>query len=356
MNFPMSHRQRASQDFRGMSESMIRALTMIKQAKDDEAEKAEKAEDRKRQGESHAAAMKAAMNQNRMGEIQLRGAQQQESLTAQLGDFEAREAGPPVAGPVTAREAAIPSPLSNQSRGDMFRDGVIAQLRTLRGKETTADQVAQERADQATTRKQNVDEHGLRIRDTESQIRHRDTQTRGLIEEIKQIGIPKPREAKPMSQGELDDLTLVETAAQTLNDIRDAFGEVSSGKKGPLAGRLAEMNPYDVSVQKLNKLIDSITPALARGVFREVGVLTDKDMERYKSLLPQAKTDPKVAEEVFADLQNKIQHTYSTSIRNLGHAGRDMSGFDESRNLFESKSVGGSGSLGKPKEDPLGLF
>lgn len=52
------------------------------------------------------------------------------------------------------------------------------------------------------------------------------------------------------------------------------------------------MNPYDVNAQVINNLLTSITPGIARGVYGEVGVLTDSDIERYKATLPNL-TQPK---------------------------------------------------------------
>ncbi len=266
---------------------------------------------------------------------------------AEIADFGARQStfG---AGPLLPGESARPTPLipgKMEPSGSDFLEGkklaAVNHARSQRG--DTALTLPEYKAAKVGE----SDKLGREKSLFDADLNHKKAQT-GLLgaqtaktnRESTVLGQPKARELKAMTQGELDDLTLVETAAKTMNDIQGAFGEISSAKKGPFLGRLAGANPYDVSVQKLNKLIDSITPALARGVFREVGVLTDKDMDRYKTLLPQAKTDPKVAEEVFRDLQKKIQDTYSISIKNMGVAGRDISGFDPDRNLFEQKSVG----------------
>jgi hypothetical protein len=155
-------------------------------------------------------------------------------------------------------------------------------------------------------------------------------------------GKPKENPAgKPLSQSEVDDITMIETAAKTLSDIETAHGGISGVQKGPLLGRIAGLNPYDEDIRQLEKLIDSVTPALARGVFREVGVLTDSDIQRYRGMLPSARMDPEVAKKVFADLKRKIQDTYSIAIGNLGKAGRDISKFDANKQLYPKAGSGG---------------
>lgn len=146
-------------------------------------------------------------------------------------------------------------------------------------------------------------------------------------------GDPKKQRTQ-LSQGEIDDITMIETAAQTMNKIEDAVKNIGNSQRGPVAGRVATVNPYNVPIQTLENLITMLTPALARGVFREVGVLTEADMERYSGLLPRAKSDPSVANSILNELKGKIQSTYKTALTNYGRANRDISGFDTNKELF----------------------
>jgi hypothetical protein len=147
------------------------------------------------------------------------------------------------------------------------------------------------------------------------------------------------RTLKPLEQSEVADITNIESTAATMRKIEEAFGKMSGNKQGPIVGLLTGKNPYDEQIRELEKLIDMVTPSLARGVFREVGVLTDADIQRYRSMLPQAKTDPAIAKNILNQLKDKIQTTYTTALTNYGNAGRDVSNFDAKRQLFAPQVV-----------------
>lgn len=162
MNMPVtySHRQQASEDFRGMSEGVLRALDMIKQAKDDEQNRADRAMARQIQQSQLA----SAAQQQEAGALQLKGAKEEDRLLGNFNDITTRQATPGAFGPETAGEAALPSPLSTRGRGEAFKDSIIAQIRTRRdpSNPVTADQIGQERTDKATARTQGMEEFGLR--------------------------------------------------------------------------------------------------------------------------------------------------------------------------------------------------
>jgi hypothetical protein len=46
------------------------------------------------------------------------------------------------------------------------------------------------------------------------------------------------------------------------------------------------MNPYDTDAQTLKAQLQSLIPNLARGVYGEVGVLTDNDIKNYAQTIP----------------------------------------------------------------------
>lgn len=50
------------------------------------------------------------------------------------------------------------------------------------------------------------------------------------------------------------------------------------------------MNPYDTEAQVALAQLAGITPKVARGIFGEVGVLTDADLENYQRTLPNLKS------------------------------------------------------------------
>ena len=51
-------------------------------------------------------------------------------------------------------------------------------------------------------------------------------------------------------------------------------------------GILSGKNPYNVEAQVALAQLAGITPKVARGIFGEVGVLTDTDIKNYQRTLP----------------------------------------------------------------------
>lgn len=91
-----------------------------------------------------------------------------------------------------------------------------------------------------------------------------------------------------------------------------------------LLGRLKSMNPYDVNAQVINNLLTSITPGIARGVYGEVGVLTDSDIERYKATLPNL-TQPKDLQQAVLALNIKrLMNWYKNSLRTFAAGDTDV--------------------------------
>lgn len=246
MNFavPMSHRQQASEDFRGLSEGLIRALSVVKQAKDDE----EARKDKDLAREIQKAQLAASQQQQEMGALQLRGAKEEERLLGSMNDFDTRQATGGF-GPQLPEEAALPSPLSTRGRGEAFKDSIIAQLRTRRnpGEPVTPEQVAQERADKATARSQAGEEFTLRkgqitaaTKASEASTAHSVAETAKTKKETELLGKPKPEDLKNIATME-DNLRqeLVKNAGEFVK-VRDAYSRVQAVTKQPsAAGDLA---------------------------------------------------------------------------------------------------------------------
>lgn len=131
----------------------------------------------------------------------------------------------------------------------------------------------------------------------------------------------------------LSDLLAVRDA---LPKVREAYGKIADNNTtGPIAGRIVGRgNPLvsgDPDIQQMEAVIDSLTPALARGVFGEVGVLTDADVARYRALLPGRMHDADVAEKLYDSLAGRIDDTISSVLDANRDAGYDVSGFEKSR-------------------------
>jgi hypothetical protein len=148
-------------------------------------------------------------------------------------------------------------------------------------------------------------------------------------------------EKHKLLQAHLEKFNNIDSAEATLKDIQGVLSEVGN-KSGPMVGRLRQLIGgvgYDSLAIRLNNLVDSLTPGLARGVFGEVGVLTDDDVRRYKALIPNIQRDPKVAKILMDDLLNTLQTRKKITIGNLEKAGYDIENFKVTEQVPESENL-----------------
>lgn len=111
-----------------------------------------------------------------------------------------------------------------------------------------------------------------------------------------------------------------------LQDIKRSYDN-DKGIKGPFVGLVREMNPYDTDAATLAAKVTAAVPMLARGVFGEVGVLTDKDMATYKSLLPNTRSPEEAAKKLFEFLSQKLESVYNDRLNSLEQQGYNVKGF-----------------------------
>jgi tellurite resistance protein len=99
--------------------------------------------------------------------------------------------------------------------------------------------------------------------------------------------------------------------AQSSNDLDDLAAQFKNQSTGPVVGFLRELNPYDTSAQTFRAKLFATVPNLARGVFNEVGVLTDSDVQNYLRTLPNLKTPQDRGEALIAQLRQVLERQRS---------------------------------------------
>jgi len=116
---------------------------------------------------------------------------------------------------------------------------------------------------------------------------------------------------------------------QNMWEIDDLIGKQNKENKGmwPLVWMLRGNNPRDIDAQLLEATITATIPTLARWVYGEVGVLTDRDVDLYKRTLPNIKQPEELQKAVLAMSLKKIMNGYKSSLQTLASAGRDVSLF-----------------------------
>ena len=99
------------------------------------------------------------------------------------------------------------------------------------------------------------------------------------------------------------------------------------GDTGPIVGIFRSANPWDVKARLLQAQITKIIPGLARGVFGEVGVLTDQDVALYSKTLGTL-TSPKEINELLTSAAIKmVSNSYEDKLRGMAESKLNVSGF-----------------------------
>ena len=111
-----------------------------------------------------------------------------------------------------------------------------------------------------------------------------------------------------------------------LTDIQESFKKLKGGTD-PIIGILRKNNPYDSIAREFNAKLTAVVPNLARGVYGEVGVLTNQDIETYKKTIPSITDTAKTNKLLMAMTVRLVQRTIEQELRTQAFAQRDVSQF-----------------------------
>jgi hypothetical protein len=145
------------------------------------------------------------------------------------------------------------------------------------------------------------------------------------------------KQGKTLLDSQINKIIALKSAAEDLNSIEARLNNIPEQFRGPVGGFLAGKNPYSAEIQALNSQVVQIVPGLARGVFGEVGVLNDADIERYTRTIPDIKKDPKVAQQIIKELREKLKRSENNTVSGYEKSGFDVSGFKEG--YFEPQKI-----------------
>jgi|TARA_R100001530_G_scaffold10633_2_gene10494 hypothetical protein len=109
-----------------------------------------------------------------------------------------------------------------------------------------------------------------------------------------------------------------------IKDIKDKDG----GKIdwSPITGVIKGKNPWSKEGQATNAQLQATIPNLARGVFGEVGVLTDRDVELYRKTLPNLTQPEDIRKSITAITLRTLRNSLDDQIEVNAGSGVDMSG------------------------------
>ncbi len=137
--------------------------------------------------------------------------------------------------------------------------------------------------------------------------------------------IRKSKGGRVMTQGELKPITDIQTIvgqAETLT------GLINTVDTGPIVGIIKSANPYDTKAQLMKAAVTAIVPKLARGVYGEVGVLTDNDIDNYSRTIANLKNTNDVNKAVMAMTLDIATRSLANQLNSLSAGQRDVSRFE----------------------------
>lgn len=136
---------------------------------------------------------------------------------------------------------------------------------------------------------------------------------------------------------------LTDTSIQKLDKGLTVLGQlgvlqanVENVKTGPIVGAFKSKNPWDTQGQTIKASLNAIIPNLARGVYGEVGVLTDNDIAQYSKTIPNLSSTEEVRNAVLYITLDMIGKSIRNTLSVNAAAGRDVSGFVDIYTEMES--------------------
>ncbi len=101
---------------------------------------------------------------------------------------------------------------------------------------------------------------------------------------------------KELSDSQVDTWASLQKAESDIDRIEQFYADLPKGFGGPISGRVKGVADTlfgaSPDTQEAENLVNSAVANIARGVFGEVGVLTDADVRRYRDLLPNSTDTP----------------------------------------------------------------
>lgn len=157
------------------------------------------------------------------------------------------------------------------------------------------------------------------------------TQKGEIFEELSAVGldtnniISGKKTRLPATQ--VRDITQARSVKDDVEKLYDMLQNLPGN--GPIGGRIQALDPYNDKIVAINAQITRIVPGLARGIFNEVGVLTDQDVERYRNTIANPNMTDTQIETLHNDTMAKIEQSLTQGIDDFARAGYNVDNFIE---------------------------
>lgn len=130
---------------------------------------------------------------------------------------------------------------------------------------------------------------------------------------------------KELNQTSLDGLSKALNVIEELGNLEQLMD--AKAEEAFISNYVAGKNPFDASGRQINATITGLVPNVARGLFGEVGVLTDQDIANYKQLFPRLEDTQAVRDLMLSGLYRTAQRSFLKNLEVLAAGDRDISGF-----------------------------
>jgi hypothetical protein len=125
------------------------------------------------------------------------------------------------------------------------------------------------------------------------------------------------------------DLDAIEKMVMGGKPVGENAGGIFEAGKALVTGLYKQYWPGNYEGALYDQAVGAATPNLARGVFGEVGVLTDSDREEYKKQFPRLTDSQIVTVKKLKALRTRLTESRARLLETLKNAGRSVSNFQE---------------------------
>lgn len=143
------------------------------------------------------------------------------------------------------------------------------------------------------------------------------------------------------------------TAVTQLVDLKKEIDSLKAkGGTGSFKGRITDKKFWDADNATIKAKLQGAIPTIARGIFGEVGVLTDQDIENYKQTIPNVKTPTEAVERIYQGLLSTINSRILSTYEAYANAGYDVSGFADTYRTLK-QTIAANSSTGIKVKNPI---
>ena len=137
---------------------------------------------------------------------------------------------------------------------------------------------------------------------------------------------------KELDMSSITSINQIKLALSGVETLREFLAQGDDGLNltGPVKGRVRNFIKTlggDADAAAINAAIQGLIPTVARGIFGEVGVLTDTDIDNYKKTLPNMNSDEEQNDLVTIIMLDVLGNSFTNLLSSNAQGGRNTSRF-----------------------------